>query len=121
MKRPALLRRLPPLFGPVKASPIVSREDRRDFADLEEDFELLDTHLVPEFERLDREALRAQATFRRQQLILIIGGVVTTILGGLHVALGSSWRGAAVAEGVVALLLSFVVFVAQRRPAQQRY
>ena len=119
--RPALIRRLPRLFGTVSSAPIVGRERRAAFSDLETDFALLDKVLVPEFERHDKDALRAQNSFRRQQLALILGGASTTILGSLHASLGPRWDWAAFAEAAVAGILVAVVFFAQRTQAQRRY
>jgi hypothetical protein len=120
-KRPALLRRLPRLFGTVSSDPIVQPAHREEFSDLEPDFAFLDEHLAPAFERHDQEALRAQNRFRRQQLTLILGGASTTVLGSLHASLGSGWRWAAFAEAIVAGLLVIVVLIAQRTHAQRRY
>ncbi len=52
------------------------------------DFQILDEHLLPVFLELDAEALRAQNDFRMEQLILIGGGLVATVLGALHMAFG---------------------------------
>ena len=120
-KRPALLRRLPRLYGNVPSQPIVQPESRKSFADLEPDFSFLDEHLVPEFRRYDEEALAAQNRFRRQQLALILGGTSTTVLGSLHASLGPAWTWAAFTEAVVAGLLVVVVLVAQRAQAQRQY
>lgn len=120
-KPPALLRRLPRLYGSVPSHPIVSPENRSAFPDLEPDFAFLDERLVPEFRRYDEAALAGQNRFRRQQLMLILGGAATTVLGSLHASLGASWDWAAFAEAGVAGLLVVVVLTAQRTQAQRRY
>lgn len=120
-KRPALLRRLPRLFGTVPSRPIVAAEDRAQYSDLETEFAFLDEHLVPKFEQHDKAALRGQNSFRRQQLTLILGGASTTILGSLHASLGSGWKWAAFAEAILAGVLVMVVLIAQSKHAQRRY
>jgi hypothetical protein len=120
-RRPALLRRLPRLFGTPPSRPIVEPEDRRYYEDLEPDLTFLDEQLVPSFERYDKAALRAQNRFRRQQLALILGGALTTILGSLHASLGKGSRWIVLAEAIVAGFLFVAVLVAQRNHEQQKY
>ncbi len=87
------------------------------------DFDLLERHLMPDFRRLDNEALRRQNQFRRDQVILLLGGVAVTTLGAFQVTLAAThssyWVG--LAEAVVAALLASVAQLARASNAQQRY
>ena len=118
-RRPALVRRLPPLFRNPSSDPILKPEVRTAFPELEDEFRFLDEHLVPRFTELDEAALAGQRSFRLQQLALIAGGAASATLGGLRASVGWTW--AALAEAVVAGLLVVVVLVTQRSSAQRRY
>lgn len=87
------------------------------------DFALLEQQLMPDFRRLDNEALRRQNQFRRDQVILLLGGVAVTTLGAFQVTLAAThnsyWVG--LAEAVVAAVLASVAQLARVSNAQQRY
>jgi uncharacterized protein DUF4231 len=75
---------------------------------------------MPRFRNLDDEALRAQNQFRRQQIILIVGGVITTTLGAIQAAFTEKiWPGAA--EAAVAAVLTMVSVIAHDFDAQKKY
>lgn len=77
---------------------------------------------MPHFRELDAEALRVQNQFRLDQITLIFGGTLATVLGALHASLGTAaavWAG--IIESVVAAVLSAVALRMQGTHAQQRY
>src|SRR4051812_23462191 len=120
--RPALLRQLPKLRWATTAPALpVPGDARGEFGALAADFAILDQELVPTFSRLDAEALRAQNTFRLQQLILIGGSAVATICGTVQAAThgSASWLGwiEAVLAGTLAGMAAWV----RRGEAHQRY
>ncbi len=86
------------------------------------DFKTLEDELMPHFRELDAEALRVQNRFRLQQVTLIFGGALATILGALHASLGAGpavWSG--IIESVLAAALSAVELRAHGTHAQEHY
>ena len=118
-----LLKCLPSLrWSPPQAQQIVSEEALTQNPALIDDFKTLDKQLVPHFRELDAEALRVQNQFRLNQLTLIFGGAVATILGAVHASLGTGpavWVG--IIESVLAAALSAVAIRLQATRAQERY
>src|SRR5688572_16280716 len=109
-----LFKRLPMLrWSPAENERrIVLPEIQNQFPDLKSDFDILEQKLMPSFRKLDNEALRAQNLFRMQQVVLIVGGVITTTLGAIQAALATElWPG--VAEAVVAGFLTSVSYIAR--------
>lgn len=91
MARPTLFRRLPSFVAripPDAQRHIMPPAEQAQYPQFEADFKLLDEHLIPVFLELDADALRAQNGFRMEQLILIGGGLLATVLGALHMAFG---------------------------------
>jgi uncharacterized protein DUF4231 len=87
LQKPALVRRLPKVFWRGNPSDGPLRDpDRVTYGELAGDFDLLDGLLVPTFRTYDEDALEAQNRFRRQQVLLIGGSAVATILGVLQAA-----------------------------------
>jgi uncharacterized protein DUF4231 len=122
LRRITLFKRLPKLFWSPDKAPrqIVKPETQNQFPDLKSDFEILEETLMPRFRNLDDEALRAQNQFRRQQIILIVGGVITTTLGAIQAAFTEKiWPGAA--EAAVAAVLTMVSVIAHDFDAQKKY
>lgn len=121
VRRITLFKRLPKLvWRPKENEQIISLEDQGKFPGFKDDFEILERELMPYFRQLDNEALRAQNQFRRQQIILIAGGVVATTLGAIQAAHAkATWPG--VAEAVVAAFLTMVSFIAGEVDAQKKY
>src|SRR3954447_25229599 len=86
IRKPALTRHLPQLWGTPGQHPILSAGDRQRYPALEQDFELLAAELEPPFREYDREALAGQNRFRLMHLLLIAGGASATVLGALQCA-----------------------------------
>ena len=96
-----------------------AQKQSRLFAD---DFKTLEDELMPHFRELDAEALRVQNQFRLDQITLILGGALATILGALHASLSAApavWAG--IIESVLAAALSAVALRLQGTHAQERY
>lgn len=121
LHRPALLRRLPRLWwdrGEVWVP--VPKDEQATYPALADDFAFLDEHLLPAFVDLDRRAQREQNRFRRQQLLILLGGAITTVLGAAQAALAdAAWPGLLVA--VTGAAVGALTFVARRRDSLSRY
>jgi len=92
--------------SPEGYDPILYGDFPKDLKDhYASDLAVLKQHLIPAYEQEDREALRAQNEFRRDQVVLIIGGVIATGLAALPgEAHGPGWKvlAAIVAAGLAA-------------------
>jgi Protein of unknown function (DUF4231) len=117
----ALFKRFPRLhWRPKEGEQIVPREVQATCPALADDFALLERELLPHFRELDNEALHAQNQFRLEQVALILGGTLATVLGALQASLlDVVWPG--IAEAVLAAGLTAVAFRAQALRAQERY
>jgi hypothetical protein len=101
----SLLARRPHLRGPTTSHPVLPADARTVYPALAEDVDILEQIVTPEFTRYDISALRDQNRYRGQQVLLMLGAVVVTGLGGIQAALPDArWPGAALA--VVAVLLA---------------
>lgn len=120
-RRVALLRRLPRLWwrgGDVWLP--VPEDQRAAYPTLADDLAFLDEHLGPAFVELDRVAQREQNRFRRQQLSILMGGAVTTVLGGVQAAFASAaWPGFLLA--VTGAAVGSLSFVSRNRNSRGRY
>jgi hypothetical protein len=118
-----LFKRLPKVpWPPPQNEDILKPDVQAKHPELAEDFKSLEAELLPHFRQLNDDALRCQNEFRLDQVILIFGGALATILGVLHASLGHSlaaWAG--VVEAVLAAMLSAVALRARTTGAQQRY
>jgi hypothetical protein len=119
----ALFKRLPSLrWSPTRDQQIVPAEAQSQSPAFSGDFKTLEDELMPHFRELDTEALRVQNQFRLNQVTLIFGGALATILGALHATLGAGpavWAG--IIESVLAAALSAVALRLQGTHAQERY
>lgn len=91
MARPILFKRLPSFalrIQPDEERHIMPPAEQQRYPQFAADFALLDEHLLPVFLELDAEAARAQNDFRLEQLVLIGGSLLATVLGALHMAFG---------------------------------
>jgi SMODS and SLOG-associating 2TM effector domain 3 len=121
--RPALLarfprfvrRRLPPDW------PVVPDGAEAQFPRLAEDLQLWRTRLEDRFRELDHRALRLQQQFWRQQVTLLLGGLLATALGAYQAAQGSGNPYVAVVQAVVTGLLAGVTVLARGQHAQRGY
>lgn len=122
MKRPALLNRAPRLrWQPPEASPLVPDEAAGDYPALVEDLTILADELLPAFHELDAEALRAQNSYRRFQLTLIMGGLVTTTLGAVQAGAGGGVLALGLVQAAVAFAVGASTLYLARSRAEQRY
>jgi hypothetical protein len=119
----ALFKRLPSLrWSPPRDQNIIPAEAQTQTPTFSGDFKTLEDELMPHFRELDAEALRVQNQFRLNQVTLIFGGALATILGALHASLGAGpavWAG--IIESVLAAVLSAVALRLQGTHAQERY
>jgi hypothetical protein len=118
-----LFKRLPSLrWSPPRDQQIVPAEWQTQSPLFTGEFKTLENELMPHFRELDAEALRVQNQFRLQQVTLIFGASLATILGALHASFGGSpavWAG--IIESMLAAVLSAVALRAQGTHAQERY
>lgn len=116
--------RLPPNIDQELIPRDAQEEYQKKYPDFAKDFAVLEGTLMQDFRVYDRDAARAQNQFHRQQVILILGGVLVTLLGAIQVtltALTHTSLGAGLAEAVVAAILAGVAQFALTSKAQQRY
>lgn len=115
-----LFKRLPRLrWKPPKDQEIIPVERQVRCPELATDFKTLAEEVMPHFRELDASALQLQNEFRLEQVLLIFGGTLATILGALHASLGAVWTG--IAESVLAAVLSAIAMRAKTTRVQQAY
>lgn len=94
--RPALLRRFPTMRSRATSEPVLPDDVAENYPALAEDIAVLEAEVGRAFAKADQEALRNQNTYRRQQVVLILGATLLSGLGGVQAALSSqSWPGIA--------------------------
>jgi Protein of unknown function (DUF4231) len=101
--------------------PLVPLPAREAAPALAEEFEVLDRELLPTFHELDQTALRAQNTFRRGQLFVIVGGLAAASLGAAQAAVGGGVLAIGIAEALCAGTLAAVTTYARGRRPQEEY
>ena len=117
-----IFKRFPKPIWPNKESKeeVVYRNQQDEYAIFAPDFDLLEKHLMPDFRKLDSDALLKQNQFRRSQVILLLGGALVTVLGAFQVSqVGGLWTG--LIEAVAAILLAVVAQSARTSKAQEHY
>jgi hypothetical protein len=73
---------------------VIPAGTRQAFPALVDDFAVLDEAVGEAFRKSDLAALRHQNRYRRQQLLVLVGSVVTSALGGLQALLEEqNWPG----------------------------
>lgn len=76
------------------SEPVLPADTRERYPALAEDVAVLEEVVGPVFARSDRAALIAQNRYRRQQVVLAVGAVLLTGLGGLQAVLSDQrWPG----------------------------
>lgn len=86
--------RFPRLRGQFSSAPIVPAETGARYPKLAADLRVLDHEVAPAFAAYDGAALRYQSTYRRQQLFIILGAFLLTVLYGLQAVFqAQSWIG----------------------------
>jgi len=101
--------------------PVVRQEQLADYPVLATDLRVWLNELEPRFRRLDHQAQILQNQFWRQNLALIMGGLVATTLGAVQAAVGGGIVGIAVAQAVLTGLLAGLAVLIRSRRAQQGY
>jgi hypothetical protein len=121
IRKPALTRYLPQVWGVPAQHPILSAEDRQEFPELAPDFDVLAAELEDAFLQYDRDALAGQNRFRLVHLLLIVGGASATALGALQCAAhgGKLWLG--ITEATVAGLLAPLAVAARSGRSHRAY
>ena len=121
IRKPALTRYLPQLWGTPEQYPIMRVSDQERFPELKGDFELLRVELDEPFGAFDRDALAAQNRFRLLNLVLIVGGAMATALGAVQAAAhgGMFWVG--IAGAALAGLLAPLAVAARSGKAHRAY
>jgi hypothetical protein len=118
-----MFKRLPSLrWSSPQDQQIVSMDAQKQSPLFTDDFKTLEDELMPYFRELDAEALHVQNQFRLDQVTLIFGGALATILGAVHASFSGTpavWAG--IIESVLAAALSAVALRLQRTHAQERY
>lgn len=104
-RRPALLRRFPTLRAPAGSGPILQPEQTNAYPELATDIAVADREIGATFEESDRTALVAQNRYRRQQVLILLGSVVLSGLGGVQ-AVFSDQRWPGIVVGILGLVLA---------------
>lgn len=126
--RPALLRRFPKLFWHPRIDQdwdndwvVLEEEDRDKYPQLVDDLAVWRDVLRFRFRRFDHTAQVLQNQFWRQNVTLIIGGLVATSLGAVQATLGGGVAGLAVVQAVLTGALAGLTVLIRSRRAQQGY
>jgi hypothetical protein len=99
---------------------IIGPDIRGQYSDLAGDFDVLDKQLMPYFWELDAEALRAQNQFRLEQIIIILGTALATILGAIQSARANDkWPG--IIEAALAGVLAVVILSSRTLKTHESY
>jgi hypothetical protein len=101
VRRPALLHRFP-FPGRPASEPVVRADVRAGYPTLDADFRVLDDVVARPFEQCDLEALENQRAYRMQQVVVILGSALVSVLGAVEAAFAEQrWWGIAVAAAGV--------------------
>lgn len=127
-RRPALLYRFPKIFWRPTIDKdwpndwvVLKQKDREKYPQLASDLDVWLDVIKPRFRRLDHVAHVMQNQFWRQNVALIVGGLVATSLGAVQAALGGGVVGLAVAQAVLTGALAGLTVVIRSRRTQQGY
>ncbi|HEX2211451.1 MAG TPA: DUF4231 domain-containing protein [Longimicrobium sp.] len=129
-RRPALLEHfprfrwkdepIPETIDPVVDDPVLYEPFPPDLvADFTDDLQVLGKYLLPLYVLEDREALRSQNEFRRDQVVLIIGGVIATGLAALPAS--ARWDGWSVIAGIFTAALAAWASRSRDLASQERW
>jgi hypothetical protein len=98
---------------PGKSWPVIPETKREDYPALVEDFAVLDEVVADAFHKSDLAALRNQNRYRNQQVLVLIGSVITSGLGGLQALLVEQrW------PGIVLAVLGALLAVSSRATSE---
>jgi hypothetical protein len=100
--------------------PIIDPGAQGQYPELAGDFEVLNQQLMPYFWELDAEALRAQNQFRLEQVFLIVGTTIVTILGAIQAARANDkWPG--IVQAALSAILGLIILSARSLKAHESY
>lgn len=117
----------PPWWRPDPATswstdwPLFPEGVEEQYPHLASDFRLWRDEFEQRFRQLDHEAQLLQNQFWRQQVALIIGGLVATTLGAYQAARGGGQEAVAAAQAILTGALTGVAAVARGRRSQHGY
>jgi len=115
-----MLWRLP--FGPRPATvPLIATDDRGEYPALRQRLDDLDRELVPAFAELDLAALEAQRSYRRFQMVLVIGAALASFFGAVQAASGDGGRWAAAIVIGLGAVTSYAATQIRREGLPGRY
>ncbi len=116
------LRRYPPEDDEWPGDPVVVRpEQLSEYPGLADDLRIWVEQLEPRFRRLDHRAKILQNQFWRQNVALILGGLVATVLGAVQAARGGGVELLAAVQAVLTGVLAGVTVLVRSRRAQEGY
>jgi len=125
---PALLRRFPKLFWRPHIDEdwdndwvFLEKEDLDKYPQLTDDLAVWSDVLRLRFRRLDHTAQVLQNQFWRQNVVLVMGGLVATSIGVVQAALGGGVVGLAVAQAVLTGALAGLAVLIRSGRAQRGY
>ncbi len=121
MRNVTLFKRFPKMrFKPTKEPPIDAEKQKEFSVPYQEEFAAAEKVLHDRFARLDEQAERMQNQFRRQQVILILGGALITMLGAVQAAF-NELRVPGVLEAIIAGSLTIFAYYVRDTKTQQKY
>ena len=119
-RRITLFRRWPELRPRFEPDPLFPEERKTEYQALKSDLTTITEVIDPAFTDADVTARRAQNSFWRQQVTLIIVTALTTAFGAVQAAYGHQvWPGVVVA--VLGVLSAAVAGLGEERAAQRAY
>jgi heme exporter protein D len=120
LRKIALFRRWPQLRGSYGEQPVIPPGRAGDYPALAGDLATVAEVIEPAFAEHDLDALRAQNSFWRQQVLLIVVTAATTAFGAVQAAYSRQvWPGVVVA--VLGVLSAAVAGLGEERSAQRTY
>ncbi|GAA2581929.1 hypothetical protein GCM10010435_69360 [Winogradskya consettensis] len=103
----SLLARFPKLRTPAEPYPVIPPDARERYPELADDLTELAAVVEPVFSAYDRQALKEQNAYRRQQVLVLLGSALVTTLGGIQALVpGQRWPGLVLALAGVLLATS---------------
>lgn len=101
--------------------PAGADKQAEEYPALADDLAVWDGELESRFRKLDHQAQIMQNQFWRQNIMLILGGLIATTLGAVQAANGGGLVALAIAQAVLTGLLVGLTVLIRARRAQQGY
>lgn len=121
MRKLALFKRFPKIRYKPNDDPIIQLKDREPFdSSYGAEFTALENMLSERYHELDGKALQMQNQFRRQQVILVLGGATITILGAIQAASSQSMV-PGIFEAIIAGCLTIFTYYVRESKTQETY